>query len=316
MYEPKIIDKPANQIDKNVSIADSIFYQYDAEKDNKLNEVGVHVAIILVIPNHVYYFVSFMIFINLLLLLVDYGLQDHPCKQICRHLSLSSAASFHCVFGSTALTSFLIRSSHRKRGLPNGLFPVGFSLITALMKEPSFLQACPAHINLLLLISDIISDCGTLPILFLIKKEINVKLIIEKNNKFLIINEYKNKFMNKEEENSYSENESNSSEEETDKTNTTETQVEQNISKRKIKKINLKAINDKIVTTIGKIIIILLLNNNKIKTEFHVVDKEFPIPRDGILGHHFLLQNNAIIDKQELIQEQRIELNVIKESDL
>ncbi|KAE9522065.1 hypothetical protein AGLY_017538 [Aphis glycines] len=180
--------------------------------------------------------------------------------------------------------------------------------------------------------------------------EINVKLIIEKNNKFLIINEYKNKFMNKEEENSYSENESNSSEEETDKTNTTETQVElnknieieklveisintkedsdstqrinrekpkekslQNISKRKIKKINLKAINDKIVTTIGKIIIILLLNNNKIKTEFHVVDKEFPIPRDGILGHHFLLQNNAIIDKQELIQEQRIELNVIKE---
>ncbi|KAE9533084.1 hypothetical protein AGLY_009512 [Aphis glycines] len=184
-------------------------------------------------------------------------------------------------------------------------------------------------------------------------REINVKLIIEKNNKFLIINEYKNKFMNKEEENIYSENESNSSEEETDKTNTTETQVElnknieveklveisintkedsdstqrinkekpkekslQNISKRKIKKINLKAINDKIVTTIGKIIIILLLNNNKIKTEFHVVDKEFPIPRDGILGHHFLLQNNAIIDKQELIQEQRIELNVIKESDL
>ncbi|KAE9541330.1 hypothetical protein AGLY_004575 [Aphis glycines] len=182
--------------------------------------------------------------------------------------------------------------------------------------------------------------------------EINVKLIIEKNNKFLIINEYKNKFMNKEEENIYSENESNSSEEETDKTNTTETQVElnknieveklveisintkedsdstqrinkekpkekslQNISKRKIKKINLKAINDKIVTTIGKIIIILLLNNNKIKTEFHVVDKEFPIPRDGILGHHFLLQNNAIIDKQELIQEQRIELNVIKETD-
>lgn len=27
-----------------------------------------------------------------------------------------------------------------------------------------------------------------------------------------------------------------------------------------------------------------------------MVDKEFPIPRDGILGHHFLLQNNAIID--------------------
>ncbi|KAE9530081.1 hypothetical protein AGLY_011543 [Aphis glycines] len=139
------------------------------------------------------------------------------------------------------------------------------------------------------------------------------------------------------EENSYSENESNSSEEETDKTNTTETQVElnKNIEVEKLVEISIntkedsdstqrinkektkeKTINDKIVTTIGKIIIILLLNNNKIKTEFHVVDKEFPIPRDGILGHHFLLQNNAIIDKQELIQEQRIELNVIKESDL
>ncbi|KAE9543163.1 hypothetical protein AGLY_003074 [Aphis glycines] len=167
--------------------------------------------------------------------------------------------------------------------------------------------------------------------------EINVKLKIEKNNKFLIINEYKNKFMNKEEENIYSENESNSSEEETDKTNTTETQagLNKNIEVEKLVEISIntkedsdstqrinkekpkeKTINDKIVTTIGKIIIILLLNNNKIKTEFHVVDKEFPIPRDGILGHHFLLQNNAIIDKQELIQEQRIELNVIKESDL
>ncbi|KAF0693423.1 Peptidase A2 domain-containing protein, partial [Aphis craccivora] len=50
-------------------------------------------------------------------------------------------------------------------------------------------------------------------------------------------------------------------------------------------KINLNGINDKIVTTIGKITIILILNNNKIKTEFHVVDKECPIPRDGILGH-------------------------------
>ena len=27
-----------------------------------------------------------------------------------------------------------------------------------------------------------------------------------------------------------------------------------------------------------------------------MVDKEFPIPQDGILGHHFLLQTNAIID--------------------
>ena len=26
------------------------------------------------------------------------------------------------------------------------------------------------------------------------------------------------------------------------------------------------------------------------------MNKEFPIPKDGILGHHFLLQNNAVID--------------------
>ncbi|KAE9523765.1 hypothetical protein AGLY_015825 [Aphis glycines] len=79
-----------------------------------------------------------------------------------------------------------------------------------------------------------------------IKKEINVKLIIEKNNKFLIINEYKNKFMNKEEENSYSENESNSSEEETDKTNTTETQVElnKNIEVEKLVEISINTKED------------------------------------------------------------------------
>ncbi|KAE9523302.1 hypothetical protein AGLY_016250, partial [Aphis glycines] len=71
--------------------------------------------------------------------------------------------------------------------------------------------------------------------------EINVKLIIEKNNKFLIINEYKNKFMNKEEENIYSENESNSLEEETDKTNTTKTQVglNKNIEVEKLVEISI-----------------------------------------------------------------------------
>ncbi|KAE9542463.1 hypothetical protein AGLY_003324 [Aphis glycines] len=76
--------------------------------------------------------------------------------------------------------------------------------------------------------------------------EINVKLIIEKNNKFLIINEYKNKFMNKEEENSYSENESNNSEEETDKTNTTKTQVElnKNIEVEKLVEISINTKED------------------------------------------------------------------------
>jgi len=39
-----------------------------------------------------------------------FGIQDHPFKQIFRHLSLSSSTSLHCMFGSTALISFLIRS--------------------------------------------------------------------------------------------------------------------------------------------------------------------------------------------------------------
>uniref|UniRef100_A0A2S2Q9Z8 Uncharacterized protein n=1 Tax=Sipha flava TaxID=143950 RepID=A0A2S2Q9Z8_9HEMI len=115
-----------------------------------------------------------MFFISSSLLFVGYGLQDHPCKQICGHLSLSSATSLHCIFGSTALTSFLIRSSHRKRSLPNGLFPIGFSLKTTLIKEPSFLQACPAYIYLLLVISAIISVF--FPIFFIVKL-FNLKLI-------------------------------------------------------------------------------------------------------------------------------------------
>ncbi|KAE9544285.1 hypothetical protein AGLY_001464 [Aphis glycines] len=62
----------------------------------------------------------------------------------------------------------------------------------------------------------------------------------------LIINEYKNKFMNKEEENIYSENESNSSEKETDKTNTTKTQVElnKNIEVEKLVEISINTKED------------------------------------------------------------------------
>ncbi|KAF0762191.1 Peptidase A2 domain-containing protein, partial [Aphis craccivora] len=49
-------------------------------------------------------------------------------------------------------------------------------------------------------------------------------------------------------------------------------------------------IYNKIISTTGKITIILILNKNELKTDFHVINKEFPIPRDGILGHHFLLK--------------------------
>lgn len=90
----------------------------------------------------------------LLLLFVGYGLQDHPCKQICHHLSYFSENYLHSTFGSTA---FLIQSSHRKHGLPNCLFPIGFYLITTLTNELSFLQTCPAHINIFLVISAITS---------------------------------------------------------------------------------------------------------------------------------------------------------------
>ncbi|KAE9521267.1 hypothetical protein AGLY_018330 [Aphis glycines] len=80
-----------------------------------------------------------------------------------------------------------------------------------------------------------------------IEKKIIVNLLgRELNNWGIITNEYKNKFMNKEEENSYSENESNSSEEETDKTNTTKTQVElnKNIEVEKLVEISINTKED------------------------------------------------------------------------
>ncbi|KAE9523188.1 hypothetical protein AGLY_016421 [Aphis glycines] len=123
--------------------------------------------------------------------------------------------------------------------------------------------------------------------------EINVKLKIEKNNKFLIINEYKNKFMNKEEENSYSENESNSSEEETDKTNTTETQVElnKNIEVEKLVEISINTKEDSDST--------------------QRINKEKPKEKSLL---DTTVREDSNTGKQELIQEQRIELNVIKET--
>ncbi|CAI6355228.1 unnamed protein product [Macrosiphum euphorbiae] len=61
-------------------------------------------------------------------------------------------------------------------------------------------------------------------------------------------------------------------------------------------KINLRGINECLTETIGKISILIELNGENIKTEFHIVSARFPIPKDGILGNEFLSKNNAIVD--------------------
>jgi len=61
-------------------------------------------------------------------------------------------------------------------------------------------------------------------------------------------------------------------------------------------KIYLKGINEKIVLTLGHVKIKLIINKKELETEFTVVNAQFPVPRDGILGHTFLIKNNAIID--------------------
>lgn len=83
-----------------------------------------------------------------LLLFMSFSFQDHPFKQICRHLSLYTAASLHYIFSyySTTQTFFLKRSSHRKRGL----FRIGYFLVIFFNKRTLFFQAWLAHINLLL----------------------------------------------------------------------------------------------------------------------------------------------------------------------
>jgi len=62
------------------------------------------------------------------------------------------------------------------------------------------------------------------------------------------------------------------------------------------RKIYLKGINDKVVSTVGQIKITLRFNEVNIETVFQVVRDSFPIPKDGILGQQFLRENKAIID--------------------
>ncbi|KAE9536131.1 hypothetical protein AGLY_007354, partial [Aphis glycines] len=61
-------------------------------------------------------------------------------------------------------------------------------------------------------------------------------------------------------------------------------------------KINLRGIHKELIQTIGKIKIPVIINNKNIDTEFYVVGMQFPIPKDGILGHEFLLKNKVMVD--------------------
>ena len=71
---------------------------------------------------------------------------------------------------------------------------------------------------------------------------------------------------------------------------TGETEINEN------EKIYLQGINDKIVPTIGRTTINLIIDKKEFKTDFYVVNKQFPVTGDGILGHTFLVKNNAVID--------------------
>jgi hypothetical protein len=61
-------------------------------------------------------------------------------------------------------------------------------------------------------------------------------------------------------------------------------------------KIYLKGINETIIQTLGKLTIILVIEGKEINTEFHLVPRDFPILKNGILGDEFLSGNRSIIN--------------------
>lgn len=61
-------------------------------------------------------------------------------------------------------------------------------------------------------------------------------------------------------------------------------------------KVRLRGINEKTTETIGTINIPIEISNNEISVKFNLVEKDFPIPKDGILGHTFLSKNKVIVD--------------------
>lgn len=60
--------------------------------------------------------------------------------------------------------------------------------------------------------------------------------------------------------------------------------------------IYIKGISDKIIQTIGKVTIPLIIDDNELEKKFHIVRRDFPILNHGILGHKFLSENKIIID--------------------
>ncbi|VVC26736.1 Integrase, catalytic core,Macro domain,Retropepsins,Zinc finger, CCHC-type,Ribonuclease H- [Cinara cedri] len=65
----------------------------------------------------------------------------------------------------------------------------------------------------------------------------------------------------------------------------------------------LQGISDQLVSTLGSTTLNVSINNKVYETEFHVVNSNFPINGDGILGNPFLKDNQMLIDvgKEELI---------------
>ena len=61
-------------------------------------------------------------------------------------------------------------------------------------------------------------------------------------------------------------------------------------------KIYLKGINETIIQTLGKLTIALVIEGKEIKSEFHLVPRDFPILKNGILGDNFLMENRPIIN--------------------
>jgi len=58
----------------------------------------------------------------------------------------------------------------------------------------------------------------------------------------------------------------------------------------------LRGIHEELIQTIGKIIVPIEITNKSIDTEFYIVRTQFPIPKDGILEHEFLLKNKVMVD--------------------
>lgn len=82
-------------------------------------------------------------------------------------------------------------------------------------------------------------------------------------------------------------------------------------------KINLKGINNQVIQTIGTLVIPIIIDDTSINTKFNLVDKNFQIPHNGILGNKFLVDNKTIINVADnilLINNERNKNNFNKDN--